>query len=213
MDNDNRKKENEAYEFLNQALKEAEEKFGPRAASLGWLKHVNANVGHRLGMNRKWKRDNLPSWRRKPIDEQREALDLQTGDTLRKAFREAAEKGLTLAVDFAVLEIDEYGISVTGSFDEAIDKGAAEFSKAIGTVYHSGYDDENKVYVTNLQLNEEEQRKEEASLPLWHWMRGTPNEEAAIRYGYFIQYGPKGFRYIEMPDDGSMPPTWVDVDD
>ena len=212
VNDDNRSSEIEAQAFFSSAYRKAEEKYGRRAASLGWLRHIWADIGRRRGSHWKWERDNLPEWHREPVPEQREALDLEPDQTVRQAVKEAATFGLTLAADFAFHELREYGIGVAGSFSKAIEPGAKVFAEAIGTIHHTGYDGENEVNVLHLEMTAEEEQQEKEGLPLniWMEMNYSPDEEAARRHDYCVQYSQKGFRYIKRPDDGSVPPMWVD---
>ncbi|MDD9955591.1 MAG: hypothetical protein OXP68_05165 [Anaerolineaceae bacterium] len=216
MSDDNRNSEIKAQEYFDEAYQEAQKRFGKRAAGLGWLRHIRADIGRRQGNYWKFMQDNMPEWHREPVPEQSEGLALEPGKTVRTVVPEAATKGLILAVDLMFLELREYGMGIIGSFDGAIDQGAEAFSKLIGTVRHTGFDDEDRDYAIHLEMSEEEQQREEESLPINVWMRwgyGAPDEEAARRHGYYVQYSHKGFRYVKRPDDGSVPSTWVDVED
>lgn len=219
MSDDNRKSDIKAQAFFENAYREAEEKFGKRAASLGWLRYFKAAIGNWQGSHRKFMQETLPAWDREPVSEQSEGVDLELGRTVRTVVHNAAKSCLFLAGNLFNLELEEYRIqaSFSGLFsDEAIEQGARAYSRAIGTIDHTGYDDDDNLYTTLLQMSEEDQLREQESLPLNAWMgfdNGAPDEEAARRHGYYVQYSRKGFRYVDSPDDGSVPPTWVNGED
>lgn len=215
MSDDNRKSEIEAQDFFDEAFGEAERQYGDQTAYLGWLRHVRAKIGRGRGDYLTLIREKLGDRFREPDSEQSEAVNLESGNTVRTVIYEAAVKGLSLAQILIFLELEEYGIGVVGSIgEEAIEQGAKAYSRAIGTIHHTGHDDDNTMYRTLLPMSEEEQLREQESLPLNVWMssdNGSPDEEAARRHGYHVQYSHHGmFRYVEYPDDGSVPPTWVD---